>query len=441
MDAIPISWLFTALMFLILCSAFFSSSETSMMALNRYRLKHLKQSGHRGARKAYRLLSRTDRLIGLILIGNNLVNIAAASLATVIAVRLYGDAGPLIATGALTVVILIFAEVTPKTFAALHPEKVAFRAAYILQPLLVVLSPLVTVTNAITNGIIKWLGGATESNQDDDLSFEELRILVQESGGQIPKKRRGMLMSILDLENVVVNDIMIPRNEMYGININDNAQTLLDQIRASEYTRVPLFRDELDDLVGMLHLRQSSRFIVRAPDDEANTNGDALVLDKRAMIESANEPYFVPEGTPLHTQLFNFQREKRRIGIVVDEYGVVLGLVTMEDILEEIVGDYTTNFTEQFADITDLGEGNYVITGSATIRDINKQLEWDLPTNGAKTLNGLILEQLEAFPDASGVSLALNEYQFEVLDIKDNMISSVKSRQFKKPSKKHHDED
>lgn len=441
MDAIPISWLFTALMFLILCSAFFSSSETSMMALNRYRLKHLKQSGHRGARKAYRLLSRTDRLIGLILIGNNLVNIAAASLATVIAVRLYGDAGPLIATGALTVVILIFAEVTPKTFAALHPEKVAFRAAYILQPLLVVLSPLVTVTNAITNGIIKWLGGNTESNQDDDLSFEELRILVQESGGQIPKKRRGMLMSILDLENVVVNDIMIPRNEMYGININDNAQTLLDQIRASEYTRVPLFRDELDDLVGMLHLRQSSRFIVRAPDDEANTNGDALVLDKRAMIESANEPYFVPEGTPLHTQLFNFQREKRRIGIVVDEYGVVLGLVTMEDILEEIVGDYTTNFTEQFADITDLGEGNYVITGSATIRDINKQLEWDLPTNGAKTLNGLILEQLEAFPDASGVSLALNEYQFEVLDIKDNMISSVKSRQFKKPSKKHHDED
>lgn len=411
------------------------------MALNRYRLKHLKQSGHRGARKAYRLLSRTDRLIGLILIGNNLVNIAAASLATVIAVRLYGDAGPLIATGALTVVILIFAEVTPKTFAALHPEKVAFRAAYILQPLLVVLSPLVTVTNAITNGIIKWLGGNTESNQDDDLSFEELRILVQESGGQIPKKRRGMLMSILDLENVVVNDIMIPRNEMYGININDNAQTLLDQIRASEYTRVPLFRDELDDLVGMLHLRQSSRFIVRAPDDEANTNGDALVLDKRAMIESANEPYFVPEGTPLHTQLFNFQREKRRIGIVVDEYGVVLGLVTMEDILEEIVGDYTTNFTEQFADITDLGEGNYVITGSATIRDINKQLEWDLPTNGAKTLNGLILEQLEAFPDASGVSLALNEYQFEVLDIKDNMISSVKSRQFKKPSKKHHDED
>lgn len=411
------------------------------MALNRYRLKHLKQSGHRGARKASRLLSRTDRLIGLILIGNNLVNIAAASLATVIAVRLYGDAGPIIATVALTVVILIFAEVTPKTFAALHPEKVAFRAAYVLQPMLVVLSPLVTVTNAITNAIIKWLGGNTESNQDDDLSFEELRILVQESGGQIPKKRRGMLMSILDLENVVVNDIMIPRNEMYGININDNAQVLLDQIRASEYTRVPLFRDELDDLVGMLHLRQSSRFIVRAPDDETNTNGDALVLDKRAMIESANEPYFVPEGTPLHTQLFNFQREKRRIGIVVDEYGVVLGLVTMEDILEEIVGDYTTNFTEQFADITDLGEGNYVITGSATIRDINKQLEWDLPTNGAKTLNGLILEQLEAFPDASGVSLALDEYQFEVLDIKDNMISSVESRQFKKPGKKHHDED
>lgn len=450
MDDIPISWLYAVLAFLILCSAFFSSSETSMMALNRYRLKHLKQSGHRGARKAARLLNRTDRLIGLILIGNNLVNIAAASLATAIAVRLYGDAGYFIATAALTVVILIFAEVTPKTFAALYPEKVAFRAAYILQPLQVIFMPLVFVTNHVTNGIIKWLGGNPHYVREDDLSFEELRILVQESGGQIPKKRRGMLMNILDLENVVVNDIMIPRNEIYAIDINANAQNLFDQIRASEYTRVPLFRDDLDDMVGMLHLRQTSRFLIQAQlhiDGDSNSNRQSNAqnhptLDKRAMIEAASEPYFIPEGTPLHTQLFNFQREKRRVGIVVDEYGVVLGLLTIEDILEEIVGDYTTNFAEQFADITDIGDGNYVITGSATIRDINKQLGWELPTQGAKTLNGLLLEQLESFPDASGVSLALDHYRFEVLDIQDNMISSVKSRQLENTKRgKYHDED
>lgn len=258
-----------------------------------------------------------------------------------------------------------------------------------------------------------------------------------------------MLMNILDLENVVVNDIMIPRNEIYGIDINADAQILFDQIRASEYTRVPLFRDDLDDLVGMLHLRQTSRFLIQAQLDaisDSNTNRQSNTqnhpsLDKRAMIEAANEPYFIPEGTPLHTQLFNFQREKRRVGIVVDEYGVVLGLVTIEDILEEIVGDYTTNFAEQFADITNIGEDNYVITGSATIRDINKQLGWQLPTQGAKTLNGLLLEQLESFPDASGVSLALDHYQFEVLDIQDNMISSVKSRQLETHNSKYLDDD
>ncbi|MEZ7985354.1 MAG: HlyC/CorC family transporter [Pseudomonadales bacterium] len=438
MDAIPISWLFAVLFFLILCSAFFSSSETSMMALNRYRLKHLKQSGHRGARKASRLLGRTDRLIGLILIGNNLDNIADASLATAIAVRLYGDAGYFIATATLTVVILIFAEVTPKTFAALYPEKVAFPASYILQPLQVIFYPLVFVTNHITNAIIRWLGGNPQYIQNDDLSFEEMRVLVQESGGQIPKKRRGMLMNILDLENVVVNDIMIPRNEIYSMDINDSPQILLDQIRASEYTHIPLFRDELDDLVGILHLRQTSRFLGPAQRDD---NGDQVILDKRAMIESAREPYYIPEGTPLHTQLFNFQREKRRIGIVVDEYGVVLGLVTIEDILEEIVGDYTTNFTEQFADITHLEDGSFVITGSATIRDINRQLEWDLPTQGAKTLNGLILEQLESFPDASGVSIELDNYRFEILDVQDNMISSVRSLRMQTAKKTAYNED
>ncbi len=424
MDDIPLSWLFTAIGVLILCSAFFSSSETGMMALNRYRLKRLEQSGNRGARIASTLLDRTDRLIGLILIGNNLVNFVAASLATVIGMRLYGDLGIALAPVIFTIVVLIFAEVTPKTYAALHPERIALPASYILKPLQTILFPFVWMTNLVTNSIIRWLGVGSENPNNDNLNFDELKLLVQESGTHIPQKRRGMLMNILDLENVVVNDIMVPRNEIYGIDVNEEPHKILDQIRASEYTRIPLFRDELDDLVGLLHLRQTSRFIQPAEEESPN----AVTLDKRAMIEAAHEPYFVPEGTPLHTQLFNFQREKNRVGIVVDEYGVVLGIVTIEDILEEIVGDFTTNFAEQFADITDLGNGEFMITGSATIRDINRQLDWALPTDGPKTLNGLMLEHLEAFPDASGVSLAIENYQFEVIDINDNMIGSIKSR-------------
>jgi Mg2+/Co2+ transporter CorB len=423
LDDIPLSWLFTALFLLILCSAFFSSSETSMMALNRYRLKHLKASGHRGARKASRLLKRPDRLLGLILIGNNLVNIAAASLATAVCVRLYGNAGYAIATVSLTIIVLLFAEVTPKSFAALYPERIAFKAAYILQPLLVLFRPFVYVTNQVSSTIIKGLGGNPESVPEDALSFEELRVLVQESHSQIPIKRHSMLMNVLDLETVEVDDIMVPRNEIYAIDVNDHAKTIFEQLRASEYTRVLLFRDELDDVVGVLHLRQTSRFLTDPEKEPKN----GAVIDKRAMIETAAEPYFVPEGTPLHTQLFNFQREKRRIGIVVDEYGVVQGLVTLEDILEEIVGNFTTNFAEQFADITDSGDGSYIVNGSTNVRDINRQLEWSLPTEGPKTLNGLLLEKLESFPDASGVSLAIDEYHFEVLDIQDNRINSVKA--------------
>jgi len=408
---------------LILCSAFFSSSETSMMALNRYRLKHLKASGHRGARKASRLLKRPDRLLGLILIGNNLVNIAAASLATAICVRLYGDAGYAIATIALTIIVLLFAEVTPKSFAALYPERIAFPASYVLQPLLVLFRPFVFVTNQVSSALIKGMGGDPESVPEDALSFEELRVLVQESHGQLPVKRHGMLMNILDLERVEVDDIMVPRNEIYAIDVNNDAKTIFEQLRASEYTRVLLYREELDDVVGILHLRQTSRFLT---DSESELSNGALI-DKRALIETAAEAYFVPEGTPLHTQLFNFQREKRRIGIVVDEYGVVQGLVTLEDILEEIVGNFTTNFAEQFADVTDAGDGSYIINGSANVRDINRELDWSLPTEGPKTLNGLLLEKLESFPDASGVSVVIDEYHFEVLNIQDNRINSVKA--------------
>lgn len=385
-----------------------------MMALNRYRLKHLKKSQHKGAIKASRLIERPDRLIGLILIGNNLVNFAAASLATAIAVRLYGDAGYVISTISLAFIVLVFAEISPKTYAALHPERIAFPAAHILSPMLWLLYPLVWVTNSLTNSILKLMGANPESKNDDQLSFEELRVLMKESGNKIPKKRRSMLMNILELENVEVDDIMVPRNEIYGIDINKESQSILDQIRASEYTRLPIYRDDINDMIGIVHLRQTSRFL---------QDGS---LDKRTLMELARDAYFIPEGTPLHTQLFNFQREKRRIAFVVDEYGVVQGLVTLEDILEEIVGDFTTNFAEQFADISELKDGTLVINGSATVRDINRSLQWELPTDGPKTLNGLLLEHLESFPDAN-VSLRVGDYWFEIVDIQDNCVVSAKA--------------
>ncbi|MBT8150473.1 MAG: DUF21 domain-containing protein, partial [Gammaproteobacteria bacterium] len=279
MDDIPLSWLFTVLFILILCSAFFSSSETGMMALNRYRVKHLKAGGNKGAAKALRLLARPDRLIGLILIGNNLVNIAAASLATLIFVRMYGDAGYLIATPVLTIVILLFAEVTPKTYAALHPERIAFPAAYVLGPLQKFFFPLVWLVNQISNALIKRMGGDPEMQHDQPLSFDELKLLVQESGSHVQRKRRSMLMNVLELENVEVDDIMIPRNEIYAIDINADQQAIYEQIRASEYTRVLLYRDELDDLVGMLHLRSTSRFIIPCDDEDS---GNLVRIDKRA---------------------------------------------------------------------------------------------------------------------------------------------------------------
>lgn len=419
MDDIPLSWLFTALGFLLLCSAFFSSSETSMMALNRYRLKHLKASGHSGARKASRLIERPDRLLGLILIGNNLVNFAAMAIATAICVRLYGDAGYVIATIVFTIIALIFAEITPKTFAALYPEKIAFPASYLLQPLQVLLHPFILMSNGISNNLIKVVGGNVEDNDQDSLSFEELRTLVRDSGSQIPIRPRGMLMNILDLETMDSEDIMIPRNEIYAININEDSKTIFDKLRASEYTRVLIYRDELDDLVGVLHTRNTSRIL--------QLDAEGEFIDKRALIEATDEPYYVPEGTPLHTQLTNFQNAKRRLGVVVDEYGVVLGLIAIEDILEEIVGNFTTNFAEQFADITQQDD-HFIINGSATVRDINRELTWDLPIEGPKTLNGLILERLEGFPDASGVSIAIENYIFEILELQDNRIHTVRAK-------------
>ena len=421
MNEAPLGILFTILGILILLSAFFSSSETGMMSLNRYRLKHLKNSGHRGAQRASRLLERPDRLIGLILIGNNLVNITASAIATVIAIQLWGNTGIVIATVSLTLVILIFAEITPKTIAALHPEKVAFPASLILGPLLRLLYPVVWLVNCITNGLLRLLGINPAEHPELSLSSDELRTIVNSAGHRIPQQHQGMLLNILELEKVTVDDIMIPRVDVYGLNLDDDDSTLLRRIQSSEYTRLPVYRENINDIVGVLHMRRVSRFM--------DKNG----LQRERMMEQLDQPYFIPEGTPLNTQLFNFQQQKRRIAVVVDEYGEVLGLVALEDILEEIVGEFTSNLAEAIEDISPQQDGSYLINGTANVRDINKSLQWKLPTDGPKTLNGLLLEYLESFPDGN-VGVLIDDYYLEILDLQDNVIQAVRARRMNEPA-------
>ncbi|GAL23878.1 hemolysins and related proteins containing CBS domains [Vibrio variabilis] len=362
MDDISTGILFAILAGLIVISGYFSGSETGMMSLNRYRLKHLSKTGHKGAKRVEKLLSRPDRLIGLILIGNNLVNILASAIATVLGLRLFGDLGVAIATGALTMIILVFAEVTPKTLAALYPERVSFMSSIVLTILMKLLSPLVILVNFITNGFIRLLGLRVDHNDEDHLSSEELRTVVNEAGSLIPRRHQDMLISILDLEHVTVNDIMIPRNEITGININDDWKSIVRQLTHSPHGRVVLYRDQIDEVVGMLRLRESYRLML-----EKNE------FTKETLLRSADEVYFIPEGTPLNVQMLKFQRNKERIGLIVDEYGDINGLVTLEDILEEIVGEFTTSMAPTLSDeITPQGDGSFLIEGSANIRDINK---------------------------------------------------------------------
>ncbi|MFN2329398.1 MAG: HlyC/CorC family transporter [Chromatocurvus sp.] len=414
MNEAPLGILFSVLAALILMSAFFSSSETGMMSLNRYRLKHLRKQQHKGAERASEMLERPDRLIGLILIGNNLVNIAASAIATVIAIRLYGDAGIIIATLALTLVILIFAEITPKTIAALHPERVAFPASVVLLPLMKILYPVVLAVNTVTNALLRMLGIDPRHKQEEQVSKEELRTIVTEAAALIPQRHRGMLVNILDLEGVNVDDIMVPRNEVYGIDLDETDEEIMACIQRSTHTLLPVWRDDINDIVGVLHLRNIGRVL---------TAGE---LDRDALEREMDKPYFIPESTPLHTQLMNFQQKKRRLGIVVDEYGDVVGLVALADILEEIVGNFTSNLTDPDDEIFPQRDGSFVITGTANVRDINRSLDWTLPTAGPKTLSGLILEHLESFP-AGNAGLTIEGYRLEILELEGNVVRAARA--------------
>ena len=388
-----------------------------MMSLNRYRLKNLVKNKHKGALRATKLLEKPDRLIGVILIGNNLVNILATSLTTLIAMRLAGEAGVFIGAIILTLVILIFAEVTPKTMAALRPERIAFPASWVLRPLLVILWPFVWLINSVSNFLVRLFGiDPGKPSNDEQLNSDELRTVVDEAGDLIPDRHQGMLLNVLDLEKVTVEDIMIPRNEVIGLDLEDDVEFLMQQIRSSEYTRLPIFKNDINQIVGILHLRNAARFI----------HGDDSTVSRDAIQRFSSEPYFVPEATPLHTQLLNFQKAKTRMGIVVDEYGEVQGIVTLEDLLEEIVGDFTTNGAEQdHEDISKLKDDWFLIDGSASIRDINRALNWSLPTNGPKTLNGLAMEFLENIPDAN-ISFKIDHCRFETEEITNKRIEKLR---------------
>ena len=415
MDDISLSTLFSILGVLILISAYFSGSETGMMSLNRYRLRHMEQNNNKGAKRVSKLLNRPDQLIGLILIGNNLVNVFASIIAGIIGARLLGDeTGTLLAGLILTFVILVFAEVTPKTLAALHPERVAYPSSFILNILLKIFYPVVVALNWITNGILILFRISPEKREQHSLSSEELRTVVNESTALLPEKDQDMLVSILDLEKVTVEDIMIPRNEIQGIDINDDWKLIQKQLTHANHTRVILYRDSIDDVVGYVHMRDAVKMLSKKQ------------FTKATLLRAVREMYFIPEGTQLNVQLLKFQHKKERLGLVVDEYGDIQGLVTLEDILEEIVGDFTTTMEPTPSDeVHKQPDGSYLVDASVNVRDINKEMSWELPIDGPKTLNGLVLEYLEEFPQPN-ISMRIAGYPMEIIDVNDNMIKTIR---------------
>ena len=408
-DDVPLAALLGLLVVLLLLSAFFSGSETALMSLNRYRLRHTARAGHRGARLAETLLRRPDRLIGLILLGNNLVNFSAASLVAIIAFKLGGQPAVALGTLILTLVVLIFAEAAPKTLAALHPERVAFPASYVYYPLLKIVYPLVWLTSVSSNALLYLFGVRKDDADRYALNREELRTVVHEASDRISSRYRHMLLNILDLEKVTVDDVMVPHNEIVGIDLEEDIEEISRVIRESEHTRLPVFRDNIDNVVGLLHLRRVANLSSQAQIDKSDI--EALVMD----------PYFVPEGTPLSTQLLQFQKSKQRFALVVDEYGDIQGIVTLEDILEEIVGEFTTDPASADEDIVRDGDSSYLVRGTANIREMNRVLQWELPTDGPKTLNGLIIEYLETIPE-SGTCMTIDGYSIEIVDTRDNRV-------------------
>ena len=410
MNEIPLWILFSAIALLVLFSAFFSGSETSMMAINRYRLKHLVKEKNKSAKRVTKLLERTDRLLGVILIGNNFTNTLATAIATVIAIRLWSDSAVLAVTVFMTIVMIIFAEVMPKTIAALKPESVAFPASFILKPLSKILSPLITLVSFVSNGVTRLIGINLDDAENEELKPEELRTLLQTS--RVPKRQENMLMGIFDMDYLSVNDVMVPKNEIIGIDLNEDIESILEELQNIDYTYIPCFEDSIDNILGFLTINKKADFLVMKD------------LTAKALKNELQEPLFVPENTSLTKQLANFQSANTRVGLIVDEYGDIEGIITLRAILEVIVGEITSDAVERM-DIMPQADGSYMIEGSIIIREINQRLDWDLPTEGPKTLSGLILENVQTIPETN-VGVIIGDYRIETVLIKDNVIKIAK---------------
>lgn len=414
-----LSTLLIALFILIFLSAFFSGSEIGMMSINRYKLRYLVKKNNKQAIRVNQMLSRPDRLLSVVLIGNTLANIVASTIATLIGQRYYGDLGVAVATVLLTFVILVFAEMTPKTLAAIYPQQVAFATSLPLKILLKILSPLVRAISFFSNGILRLFGISISRIQKEALTGEELRSVVHEAGGLLPVEHKSMLISLLDLEQATVEDIMVPKSEIVGIDLDQPWLQLLEQLETAQHTRLPVYRGSIDNLVGMIHARDVLNLALE----------DKLDID--SLLNSADAPYFIPEATPLNIQILNFRKMKRRSCFVVDEYGDILGLVTMEDILEEIVGEFTTDIAALSRDITPQDDGSVIVDAGLTLRHLNRMMSWSLPSIGPRTLSGLIIEYLGYIPPAESC-LTIENYRIEILKVSDNTIKGVKIKVGKK---------
>ena len=412
-DDVHLGILFCLLIILILLSAFFSSSETALMRLNRYRLRHRASSGNRAAQITEKLLKDTDKLLGLILLGNNTTHILSAALVTIISIRIGGESAIFIGTTILTFILLIFAEVAPKSIAARAPSKLALPSALIYYPLLKITYPLVWLVNIFSNLLLRSIGIRNTDEGKTSISTDELKTIVSEETKKLQPRHRNILLSVLDLEEVTVDDIMIPRQEIIGIDLEDNWNENAKIIKNSYYNRLPIFRGDIDETIGVLRVRDVLDSIVD------NT------FDENIILEKLNEPYFIPEGTSLNKQLINFQTKKERVALIVDEYGDIQGLVTTEDVVREIFGEFENNPNGSEPKIKNDKNGNFIVDAGYNIRQLNQIMKWNLPIDGPKTLNGLITERLGAIPKKSS-SLKINNYLIQILTTSDNTIKKVK---------------
>lgn len=413
MHSVSTSWLWLLLVLLLLTSAFFSASETAIMAVNRYRIRHLAREGNKAAIRVHQLLQRPDRFLGVVLIGNTFANILASAIATVLAVHYFGDLGILLSTLALTLVVLIFAEIAPKTVAAARSQWLALKVSLPIKWLLKILYPIIWLANTFVNGLLRSLGVRSDGSSSDRLNMEELRSVVMESSGHISSHHQDMLLRIIEMEQICVDDIMVPRNEIYGIDLEDEWDSILHQLANSRHTQIPLYRDDIDNVIGIAHLRDALKLLGHNE------------LTKESLEHLAKDVYFIPDSTPLHIQLLNFRREQRRLALVVDEYGDLQGLVTLEDILEEVVGEFAAEEPSVSKLVQMHQDGSYLIDGSVSLRELNRHLKWHFPVDGPRTLSGLVIEHFEEIPPAQ-VCMRIAGYGIEIINTQDNMVKSLR---------------